>query len=78
MLQKGQRERGSVMSNELTSCKTCSKEVAKSAIACPHCGAKLKLNLIEKILLFIVVSWVAIYIYGFMATVGPSLLKKIS
>jgi len=29
------------MKDALTSCKTCSKEVAKSATVCPHCGAKL-------------------------------------
>ena len=52
------------MNKELTSCKTCSKEVAKSATVCPHCGAKLKLNLIEKGLLFIVVSWVALKYIG--------------
>ncbi|BAU27649.1 hypothetical protein DFP93_102103 [Aneurinibacillus soli] len=25
-------------------CKVCKKEVAKSAITCPHCGAKLKMH----------------------------------
>lgn len=49
------------MKDELTSCKTCSKEVAKSATVCPHCGAKLKLNLVEKIILFVLISWGAIY-----------------
>jgi len=61
------------VNKELISCKTCSKEVAKSATVCPHCGAKLKLNLIEKVLLFIVVSWVAIF--GYMVIVGPILNK---
>lgn len=28
--------------NKMTICKTCSKEVAKSAKVCPNCGAKLK------------------------------------
>lgn len=30
-------------------CKVCSKEVAKSAKICPHCGAKLKMGLIKKL-----------------------------
>lgn len=34
--------------DHLTACKTCSGEVAQSATVCPHCGAKLKMNLIEK------------------------------
>ncbi|WP_422664942.1 hypothetical protein [Aneurinibacillus uraniidurans] len=25
-------------------CKVCKKELAKSAITCPHCGAKLKMH----------------------------------
>lgn len=49
------------MKDELTPCKTCSKEIAKSATICPHCGAKIKLNLIEKIILFIIVSWISVY-----------------
>ncbi|WP_407309492.1 zinc-ribbon domain-containing protein [Desulfosporosinus sp. SB140] len=28
--------------DQLKSCKTCSKEVAKSATVCPHCGALLR------------------------------------
>ena len=30
------------MSNKLTVCKACNKEIAKSAKTCPHCGAKNK------------------------------------
>ncbi len=42
--------------DQLTSCKTCSREVAQSATVCPHCGAKLKLTLIEKLILFVLVK----------------------
>lgn len=48
--------------DQLTSCKTCSREVAQSATVCPHCGAKLKMNLIEKLVLFVIVSFVAFYL----------------
>lgn len=48
--------------DQLTSCKTCSKEVAHSATVCPHCGARLRLTLIEKLVLFIIVSYVAFYL----------------
>ena len=30
------------MNNGMTTCKACSQEIAKSAKACPHCGAKNK------------------------------------
>ncbi len=53
--------------NQFTTCKTCLKEVAQSATVCPHCGAKLKLNLIEKLVLFVIVSYVAIFL---LATIG--------
>ena len=46
--------------DQLTSCKTCSKEVAKSATVCPHCGAKLKMGFWEKLLIFVVASFVAV------------------
>lgn len=36
---------------KLTTCKTCEKEVAKSAKSCPHCGAKLKSGWFAKIVL---------------------------
>ncbi|MDR3584332.1 MAG: hypothetical protein P4L59_03310 [Desulfosporosinus sp.] len=48
--------------DQLTSCKTCSKEVAQSATVCPHCGAKLKMNLIEKLVLYVIVSFAALYL----------------
>jgi predicted amidophosphoribosyltransferase len=32
--------------SKLTSCKDCGKEVALTAKACPHCGAKLRSNLV--------------------------------
>jgi hypothetical protein len=39
---------------KMTACKTCSKEVAKSAKVCPHCGAKLKMGFFKKAFLGIV------------------------
>ena len=37
--------------SKLKNCKTCSKEVAKSAKSCPHCGAKLKMGFFPKALI---------------------------
>jgi hypothetical protein len=39
---------------KMHACKTCSKEVAKSAKVCPHCGAKLKMGFFKKAFLGIV------------------------
>ena len=35
--------------SKMTTCKICSKEIAKSAKSCPHCGAKLKMGFVKKI-----------------------------
>lgn len=48
--------------DQLTSCKTCSKEVAKS----PHCGAKLKMGVFEKVLILIGVFFVISFIFAFV------------
>jgi len=53
--------------DQLTTCKTCSKEVAKSASKCPHCGAKLKMGIFEKVLILIGVLFVMTIIYTFLA-----------
>jgi len=61
------QEGGTVVAmDQLTSCKTCSKEVAQSASKCPHCGAKLKMGAFEKVLIFIGASFVAIIIYTYL------------
>lgn len=36
---------------KLTTCKSCGKEVAKSAKSCPHCGAKLKMGVGLKLII---------------------------
>lgn len=59
--------------DHLTACKTCSGEVAQSATVCPHCGAKLKMNLIEKSVLFVIVSFVDLYLF---AVLGMSMWVK--
>jgi PHP family Zn ribbon phosphoesterase len=48
--------------DQLTTCKTCSKEVAKSACNCPHCGAKLKMGTFEKLLILIGVFFILSFI----------------
>ena len=35
----------------LTTCKSCGKEVAKSAKSCPHCGAKLRMGMGLKLII---------------------------
>jgi len=57
-----------VASDQLTTCKTCSKEGAKSASKCPHCGAKLKMGIFEKMLILIGVLFVMTIIYTFLAS----------
>jgi len=52
---------------QLTTCKICSKEVAKSASTCPHCGAKLKMGVFEKVLLLIGVFFVVSIILAFLS-----------
>lgn len=52
--------------DQLMSCKTCSKEVAKSASTCPHCGAKLKMGVFEKVLILIGVFFVMSFIFAFI------------
>jgi len=37
--------------SKLQACKTCSKEVAKTAKVCPHCGVKLKMGFLKKAIL---------------------------
>jgi uncharacterized protein (UPF0212 family) len=54
--------------DQLTTCKTCSKEVAKSASKCPHCGAKLKMGIFKKVLILIGVLFVMTIIYTFLAS----------
>lgn len=53
--------------DQLTTCKTCSKEVAKSASTCPHCGAKLKMSVFGKVLILLGVLFVMRAIYLFLA-----------
>ena len=36
------------MSDKLTACKDCGKEIARSAKVCPHCGAKHKKTILKK------------------------------
>ena len=43
--------------DKLTPCKICSKDVAQSATVCPHSGAKLKKNLIDKLVLIVGISF---------------------
>jgi hypothetical protein len=51
---------------KLKPCKTCGKEVAKSAKKCPHCGQKLKMGFFMKALIGIA----ALIVIGIIASSG--------
>jgi len=52
--------------SKLIECKTCGKEVAKSAKKCPHCGKKLKMGLIPKM-------FIGLAVFGLiLAVAAPS------
>ncbi|AFM40969.1 hypothetical protein Desaci_1994 [Desulfosporosinus acidiphilus SJ4] len=53
--------------SQLTTCKTCSKEVAKQASICPYCGAKLRKSVWGKVLILLGVFLVMSVIYLFLA-----------
>jgi hypothetical protein len=53
---------------KLKNCKTCGKEVAKSAKKCPHCGQKLKMGFFMKALIGIAV----LIVIGIIASAGSS------
>jgi len=52
--------------SKLTTCKSCGKEVSKSAKKCPHCGEKLKMGLFLKL----IIAGIAIAVIG--AITAPS------
>lgn len=56
--------------SNLTACKTCKKEVAKSAKKCPHCGEKLKWGFFEKLVATIVIVPVFFLVVGLLS--GPN------
>ncbi|MDD5035520.1 MAG: zinc ribbon domain-containing protein [Methylococcaceae bacterium] len=51
-----------------TKCKTCSKEISKSAKVCPQCGTKQKKPTVARL-----ISWIAILFFGYY--IGVPLLK---
>jgi RNA polymerase subunit RPABC4/transcription elongation factor Spt4 len=48
--------------SDLKKCKSCEKEVAKSAKVCPHCGKKLKMGMFLKLIIGIVVIVVVVIV----------------
>lgn len=48
--------------NKMTTCKVCQKEVAKSAVQCPHCGAKLHMHPVIGCLLWFIIIGLGIVI----------------
>ncbi len=48
--------------SDLKKCKSCEKEVAKSAKVCPHCGEKLKMGMFLKLIIGIVVIVVVVLV----------------
>jgi len=58
------------MSKRMKVCKSCEKEVAKSAKKCPNCGQKLKMGFIAKCTIF----WVVVI--GVVVIASPSAEEK--
>lgn len=50
--------------NKLTNCKVCAAEIAASAKACPHCGAKVKKTIVKKWWFWVIVVLVLFIIIG--------------
>lgn len=65
-------EAAAVQNSNLVACKSCSKEVAKSAKKCPHCGQKLKMGLFPKM----IIGFVGLIILA--AVFSPSSEDKIA
>jgi hypothetical protein len=54
---------GGIVLKKLTTCKSCGKEVARSAKSCPHCGQKLKMSFFLRFfILFCVVGVIAVIV----------------
>jgi uncharacterized protein (UPF0212 family) len=52
---------------KLTNCKTCNKEISKTAKICPHCGEKLKAGLLKKIITGFVLVFILLIVIGIFA-----------
>lgn len=52
---------------KLTNCKTCKKEVSSTAKICPHCGEKLGVGLLKKILTGFLLIFIILIIIGMFA-----------
>ena len=55
--------------SDLKKCPSCKKEVAKSAKLCPHCGKKLKMGMLLKLIIGIVVIVVAVVAFQILINV---------
>lgn len=52
---------GGIVLKKLTTCKSCGKEVARSAKSCPHCGQKLKMGAFSQLfILFCIFAVIAV------------------
>lgn len=58
------------MNNKMTNCKVCGQEIAKSAKACPHCGAKNKKK--HPILICFIILFVIFFLIVILASSGDS------
>ncbi len=56
---------------KLISCKSCSKEVSKSAKTCPHCGEQLKMGFIKKAFIGGTVFFGGIIVLAAIGSKGP-------
>lgn len=68
------------MSKKMIACKTCGQEIAKSAKACPHCGAKNNTMSVFSVILMIFVVFVTVFlVVGILSDEeGPTKIGEVS
>ena len=59
--------------SKMITCKACGKEIAKSAKACPHCGAKVKHHRFLSIIIILIVLFIGV---GVIGSKGPTISSK--
>lgn len=60
------------MDKKIMSCPSCSNEVAKSAVFCPHCRSKLRISIVEKALVLFFACWTVLFA---LAVIGKLILN---
>jgi len=59
------------MSTKMTTCNACGEEIARSARACPHCGAKQGLKGLRRVINYVVGGFIVIVVIGAIFRTEP-------